>query len=446
MPDDDTHAVSPGTPSHGRSRLRFELGAALRHPVSQNAIALYALQFVLTILPLVTLPWMARALGAAELGLVLFTQSFSFLVGTLVEFGFQLSGTRRIAQQRDDPDAMAATVAAVQAARLALIGVATLASLLALLTVPEFREDPRLVAFGWAMAALAGMNPFWFFTGLERLRLIALTDVTWRVLMAAAIVVLVRERGDGVLVLWIWTIGAAVSTGALTIIMYRHVALRRPRLAAGRQALAESWPLFLTSASTVLFTSGTVFMLGLVTTSAKLAVFAAAERIARVAVRAIGPVASAAYPRVSHLLSVGRTDRAQQLSSLVLAAVGGFALLSVAVLYLVAPTVVDLLFDEGFGETAELVRIIALILPGVAVATTLSQLWLLARGLDRLATRLALLGGLSNIVLTPLVGLLAGPVGVAWLIVGIETTIAVCLVLAVRARNLAPTRAQILGR
>lgn len=428
------------------SARRLGVGSVLRHPISQNAIVLYGVQFVLTLVPLVTLPWMAAALGPTELGLVLFTQAFSFLVGMLIEYGFGLSGTRRIAQERDDPRAMAATVAAVQTAKLALVGAAAAVALVALVAVAEFRQDPRLLVFGWAMAALAGLNPFWFFTGLERLRLVGLVDVSSRLLMAAAIVVFVREPGDGILVLWIWTIGSAVSLAVLSIMMYRQIPLRLARLTAGRAALREAWPLFLTTASVSLYTSGTVFMLGLVTSSARLAVFAAAERIARVAVRAIGPVASAAYPRVSHLLSVERTDRAQQLSFLVLVALTGLGVVSAALLYVLAPTIVDLVFDERFEDTAGLVRVIALILPSVAVASTLSALWLLARGLDRIPTRLALIGGLSNVVLTPLVGTLAGPLGVAWVVVGIETSLAIAFVLVVRAKGLTPTRAQILGR
>lgn len=421
-------------------------GAALKHPVSQNAIALYAVQFVLTLVPLVTLPWMAKVLGPGELGLVLFTQSFSFLVGILIEYGFGLSGSRRIARERDDVEAMATTVAGVQSAKLALIGIATLAAVVAVVAVPEFRDDPRLIAFGWTMAVLAGLNPFWFFTGVERLRLTALIDVCSRVAMAVAIVLLVRQEGQGFRVLWIWTVGSALSLAVLTVIMYRQVPLRRPETIGGRQALAEGWPLFLTTASVSLYTSGTVFMLGLVTSSARLAVFAAAERVARVAVRAIAPVSSAAYPRVTHLLSVGRTDRAQQLSFLVLVAVTCLGVLSAAALYVSAPTIVDLLFDERFADTAELVRVLGLILPSVAIASTLSALWLLARGLDRLPTRLALGAGLANVLLTPLVGTLAGPIGVAWVVVGIETALAIAFVVAVRANGLTPTRAQILGR
>jgi PST family polysaccharide transporter len=334
----------------------------------------------------------------------------------------------------------------VQAAKLALVGAATVVALIAAVAVPEFRADPSFAAFGWAIAALTGLTPAWFFLGVERLRTLAYVDVTVRLVMAAAIVLFVTEEGHGLRVLWIWTLGSVVSLSILSALMYRRVRFERPSRAGGLLALREGWPLFVTTASVSLYTSGTVFMLGLVTTSARLAMFAAAERVARVALRAISPVSAAAYPRVSHLLASGRPDRAQQLSVVVLAAVTGAAVLTTAVLWVSAPTVVRLLFGERFADAAGLIRVIALILPCVAVTSSLSGLWLLTRGLDRPSTIIAVAGAVSSVALTPLIGTLAGPRGVAWLMVAVEVVMAVAFVIVVRAKGLAPTRAQLQNR
>ena len=39
-------------------------------------------------LPLVVLPCLARVLGPSELGVVVFVQYFSFLLGAVLEYGF----------------------------------------------------------------------------------------------------------------------------------------------------------------------------------------------------------------------------------------------------------------------------------------------------------------------------------------------------------------------
>lgn len=438
--------IAPPPRASGLSAALKRTREALRHPVSQNAAALYAVQVVLTVLPLITLPWLARVLGPAELGVVVFVQSFSFLLGMLIEFGFGLSATRRIAGERDDPRAMGETVAGVLGAKLALMGIAAAVSLVALLSVPAFREDPRLLAFGLAMALVQGLLPLWFFTGLEQLRLTAAIDVTVRLLTAVAIIVLVREEGQGLRVLWIWTIGPAISVIALNVLMYRRVPWVKPSANLRQVAFKEGWALFIATAAVSLYTSGTVFMLGLVVSSAQLALFSAAERVVRAAIRATGPIAGAAYPRISHLLAEGRGDRAQRLSTLVLLAVTALASVVCVLMLLLAPTLVDLLFGDEFEDSVEILRILALLIPPVAVGGTLSGLWLITRRLDRIPTVIAIGGGLVNVVLTPLVGSLSGPTGVAWTLVGIETAVAVALVIVIRSRSLLPTRDQVLGR
>jgi PST family polysaccharide transporter len=409
-------------------------------------MALYAVQFVLTILPLITLPWLARVLGPAELGVVVFVQSFSFLLGMLIEFGFQLSATRRIAAVRDDRRAMGETVAGVLGAKLALMGIALAVSVVVLLAVPAFRDDPRLLAFGLVMALLQGLLPIWFFTGVEQLRLMAGVDVVLRLLTAAAIIGLVREEGQGLRVLWIWTVGAAVSVVILNGLMYRRVPFLRPTPELRRIAFKEGWTLFVATAAVSLYTGGTVFMLGLVVSSTKLALFAAAERVVRAAVRATGPVSGAAYPRISRLLSEGRADRAQRLSSLVLVAVTALALLASTLLFVLAPVVVDVLFGDDFHGSVEILRVLALLLPPIVIASSLSGLWLISRHIDHVSTTIAVVAGVFSVVMTPLIGWLGGPIGVAWTLVAIETGAALALFAAIRARSLLPTRTQVLGR
>src|SRR4051794_25267676 len=262
------------------------LRTVLRHQIVQNAVAMYASQFLLTALPLITLPWMAHALGPSELGAVLYVQSFAFLLVMLAEYGFRLSATRDIARARLDPGRMAQIVAGVQGAKCILAAGITLLSLAALVLVPRFREDPVLLAFAWAMGLLQGLEPMWFFVGVERLRLTAGLDASVRLLTAVAIVGLVHHAGQGRLVLAIWTIGAGGATVLLTVLMYRAVPLRRPRLAHAFETLRGGWALFVNTAAVSLYTTATVFLLGFVVSNAQLALFASAERIVRAALRA----------------------------------------------------------------------------------------------------------------------------------------------------------------
>ena len=413
---------------------------AVRHPLSQNAAALYAAQLALMVLPLVTLPWLARALGPTELGLVIFVQSMSSLVGIPIGYGFNLSSTRLIARQRGDREAMGGTVADVLGAQLLLIGVTGVGSLLALLAVPEFRADPRLPLFGWVMGALQGLNPTWFLMGLERIRLQAFTEVTVRTLQAVAIILLVKDEGDVLLVLWIWLLGNGVVTGILGTLMYRQVPARPPALSGGVEALRRGWALFVTQGSTSLYTSGTVFVLGLIVSTAQLGIFAAAERIARAALRASAPLGTVTYPRVNYYISGGQHDEAQRLATLTLAARFAIGFVSAALLIALAPWLVVVLLGSEFEESGPILRILALLIPIFAVTSTLSAHWLLSHGHDRITMRIAIAGGMCTLVLTAVMASVVGIVGVAWSLVAVQVAVAASLAFIIRRVGIGPGR------
>ncbi len=414
--------------------------------MTQNAAAMYAVQAVTTILPIITLPWLARALGVAELGRVFFVQAFAVLLGILVGFAFLLSGARDIARQRDDPSAMERTLAGVLAGQVVLVGVGTVATLIALVGVEEFRSDPRLLAFGWFMGVSQGLNPAWFLLGLEQVRAVALNEVTVRSLSAVAIVLFVRDPGDGLLVLWIWCIANAFVTLGLLRLVLRTAAIRWAGIGEGRRVLRSSWALFVGTAGSVLTASGTVFTLGLVVSTTQLALYTSAQRLISAATRLTTPIGTVTYPRVNRLVATGREERAQRLSLLTLLATGTISGCGAALLIALAPQLIDVFFGDEFKGGTPILRALALTLPLHAVAVTLSRQWLLTRGHDRLSTSVNLAGGAMSLVATLVVGSVAGTLAAVWTLVAVQAGMVLALGLVIWRVGLLPARALLIGR
>lgn len=75
-----------------------------KNKIARNAASLYAVQACRKLVPLFTLPYLARVLGPSGLGDVAFTQSVGDLIALFAEFGFILSATRELAQNRDSKE------------------------------------------------------------------------------------------------------------------------------------------------------------------------------------------------------------------------------------------------------------------------------------------------------------------------------------------------------
>ena len=397
------------------------LRSAIRHPITQNVLALGTVQVAVTVVPLITLPYLARVLDRSHFGLVVFAQTFSFLVALVVEYGFNLSATRDVARRRQDPAELARTVASVQGAKLLLAGLATALGLALWPAVPIFRHAPELLAYGVALGILQGFVPVWFFLGIERARPVALAELTSRLAALALIVVFVRHKRDTDLVLAFYVLAAAASAGGLTVLMFRRVAPALPTLGGCREALRRGRTLFAGTGATAFYTGANAFLLGLVISTSQVAIFASAEKIVRAATRVLGLMVQAVYPRASVLVSRGDTGRAQRLSLVSLLIFGGAALAGAGLLALLAPTVVHVVFGSRFDAAIPLLRILSIVIPLNVVGVVLSAQWLLPRGRDRRVTTVLMAACLLNAALVIAAAKASGLHATAWALVVVES-------------------------
>ena len=64
--------------------------------IASNYGYLLFLQGANYLLPLILLPFLVRVLGTEKYGLVMFAQSTAVILSVIVDFGFNLSGTREV--------------------------------------------------------------------------------------------------------------------------------------------------------------------------------------------------------------------------------------------------------------------------------------------------------------------------------------------------------------
>src|ERR1041385_4633881 len=96
------------------------LTALFQKKLTRNALALYGVQFCRKLVPLVSVPYLARILGPAGWGRVAFALAFGELLVMLIEFGFNLSATPEVARPRDSRERCREIVSGVVGAQAAL--------------------------------------------------------------------------------------------------------------------------------------------------------------------------------------------------------------------------------------------------------------------------------------------------------------------------------------
>jgi PST family polysaccharide transporter len=422
-----------------------------RHPVVKNALALYWIQFAEYVLPMITMPYLARVLMPAGWGLVVFAQSFSGWMTLVLEYGFGFSATREIARNQETPERRAEVAASVIGASLLLMGAAMAAAVVALVTVPTFRTYPTYLWLSLVIAATQGIRPLWYFQGLERMQFPAVLNVVGRLLVTVGIFLWVRTPDDGWIVLGLQALTGAGISAAILWEMYKKIPWQRPTLALSYAALRMGWTVFLSRSAVSLYTLANTFILGLFQSTAMVAFYGGAERMNRMVIGLLQPVSQALYPRMSHLAVKSRRD-AEATARMGLIAFGSFGILMGGACWLLAPLLVRF-YGARYIPVVGIFRVMTLMVPMIAISNVLGVQWMLPFGMDRMFNRIIVCAGILNVSLALYAAPRFGPVGMAWSVVAAETFVTVGMWIVLyrnghrfwSARTNAPTVPEIAG-
>ncbi len=410
---------------------------AIDRRLVRNVGALYGVQFAGYLLPLITIPYLTRVLGAATWGLVAFSQAFGAYASLVVEFGFGYSATREVAKRRESREELSGLVAGVVGAKVLLAVAAVALAVVAEQWIPLFRHHAVFfwAAMFWALAQ--GFSMLWYYQGFEQMRLVALLDVSGRALATAGIFILVHNPGDGWKVLALQGAGALVSVAVTTVLVLREVPVRLPSPRLVWKTLGMGWNMFVFRGSLGLYSTGNTFILGLFAPADAVGFYAGAEKLARAVMGLLAPVQQSLFPRLSHLAHEDR-PRARRLARASLLAMSAFGAVSSLGVFVAAPWMVRIILGKGFALSVPLLRIMAALVFLDAVSTMLGMLWMVPLGLDRAFSRIVLGIGLVNVALALALAPRFGGVGVACAVVAAEVFGACLITFTLGRRGLLP--------
>ncbi|MBW6395363.1 flippase [Thermus sp. SYSU G05001] len=409
----------------------------LQHALVQNIVALYGVHFANYLFPLVTFPYLARVLGPKEWGLLAFTQAFGGYLNLLVEYGFGLSATREVAQSRDALRRRAELLAGVLGAKVLLSFLALGVGLLIGWLIPVFRDHPQVLWAGVFWALATAFSPTWYFQGLERMRLVASLEVGAKALVLILIFLGVKGPDDTWKVLALQGGASLVATLLALFLAYREVPFLLPKPKGVWEALRLGWSMFFFRSAVSLYTLGNTFILGLFAPPQVVGYYAGAEKISKAFLGLLSPVSQALYPRLSHLARSAPLEAAR-LARLGLWTMGlGGVVLGLGV-WALAPLLVRLFLGEGYEAAVLPLRILALLVPLIALSNVLGIQWMLPLGLDRPFNAIIVGAGLINLVLAVFLAPRLFHVGMALAVVVSELLVTLSMWLYLRRQGKDP--------
>ncbi len=346
-------------------QLKNKLKDDKKKRLLENYLSLSVLQGLNYLLPLITLPYLVRILGAEKYGLVMFAQAFTQFFIIFTDYGFNLSAAREIAVHRNDRDMVSTIYWSVMIIKGVFIvtGFGVMAAIV--FYFDRFKPDWILYLLCYGMVlGQACMTP-WFFQGMERMKFITLINITARVIFTVTIFIVVRQQTDYIYVPLLSSTGMILAGAMSMMIALKRfkVAVRIPGFKALSYHLRSSFQFFLSQVSVSFYTYANSFALGLFVSNQAVAYYAAAQQLYKAMYGVFVPLVNALYPFISKERSVGLFKKVYWPAC-------GAAALGGLFVFVFSGPITDIIFGAGFGETSHLLQLFS-VLVVIAVASVL---------------------------------------------------------------------------
>ncbi len=393
-----------------------------------NIFALGAVQAANLLVPLVTLPYLTRVLGPAEFGRLVFVQVVMSFFVLFVDFGFSLSATKAVSENRYNPGKVSDIFSATWTAQWLLLasGAIVLGGLVTVIS--SLRSHAQLHFWGFGLVVASVLFPAWLLQGLENMKVVATIQLFGKMASVPLLFTMVKGPDDQVMAM------AAISLGSLGAGVISIVWIFRNRLVIWRAAtysevckvLREGVVLFFSRVSISLYTTLIPLVVGVLAGPAQLGYFNLAEKVRALLQAIIAPISQALFPRMS-LLFKTNAPAAIGLLKLSSFAVLGVAGVAGALVFSQAGLIAYLLGGPEFSEAAEVLRWMAFVPLVVAVSNTLGLQVMLPLGLNKSFALILSLASLVSLVLVyPMVKASQG-LGAAQLVFLVESVVTLAM-------------------
>lgn len=426
---------NPSVPADERPQSRMR--ALLTGRFMRNLMSLYAVRVFNQLLPLAIYPFLARVLGPSEWGVVAMAHTFAIHGVYIIQYGFEFSGTRETARNNENGDRLSDLMAGILGAKILLAFAFAGAVTAALYFVPAFEGRNALLAAVLGLALLQGLSPGWFFLGMERMPVWAAIDCTAKVVSTLSIFFLVRDAGDGWLVLASYAAGALVSTAIGHAMALRTLTPRWPTIASVKDSFKLGWNLFLMRLAIMLHAAGNAFLLGLLAAPHHVAFYFIAEKLSRPLSWMSEPINQVLLTRLSGIIGHS-PDKARRMASIGLTSLIVAAALLAGGLAVFAPLAVHVLFGDGYEAAVTPLRVMAAAVPIITANMALTSQWLVPNGLDKVLSRTIAFGAALNLVLALTLAPIFYATGMAWTTLLSEFAIMAIFIFSLRKRGINP--------
>lgn len=302
--------------------------------------------------PLISMPYLARVIGADGFGKIAFASAIVVWIQTISDWGFNLTATRDVAQNRDNKELVSRIFSNVLWARSVLTLLSGIILLLVVLLVPYLRENADIIFVTFLLVPGYILFPEWFFQAIEKMKYTTFFNLLLKLVFTVAVFVFIHKREDYLMQPLLTTIGYLLcGFGALYLIFKKWgYTLYKPQWSEIFKTIRNSTDVFINNLMPNLYNSFSVMLLGFFGGSTANGIYDGGNRFPVIFYQFQSVLSRAFYPFLSR-----RPDKHSFYAKLNIVS----ALIGAVFLILLSPLFIKIMLGDEFEKSVVVMQILS---------------------------------------------------------------------------------------
>jgi len=352
------------------------------------------------LVPLITIPYIVRIIGAGKFGIISFIQAVIYYFLIIVDYGFDISATQKVAQNRGSKSELNKIFSSVMLIKFSLMIVSICILLFAYLVFDKVQEYHIIYIFSFGLIPAQTMQAIWFFTGIEEMKYLNYTNLIAKLGYLAGILFFITEANDYFLIPAVSSASLLLSGIVSLFIIYTKFGIRFkwPVPEQLLTSLKDGWHVFISNFSINLYRNSNVFILGLVAGDNIVGYYSASEKIIKVIQSIFTPITRVLYPFISRkrIEAPSKSLKAIKILILFICVSTGFTFI---IMILFAEPITITIFGEQFRQSINVIRICSVAILFGPVNYIIGIIFMLNYDMKIEFTKSVMIAGISNIIL-----------------------------------------------
>ncbi|MBC5992105.1 flippase [Pontibacter cellulosilyticus] len=399
----------------------------------KNFIYMGILQGTNYLLPLITVPYIARIISPDHFGLVSYSQALITYSTILIHYGFDYTSTREIATKKNNTQYISTVFSNTIYTKFLIFLICIVVFIPLVLFVPKFSENSEIYLVTFLINIGAVLVPNWLFQGMEKLKYLAYFNLFIKAIFTLLIFVLVKNDGDYLLIPLSSAIGQIV-VGIICFwwsIKYFNLNPLLPKIIDVIKLVKEGFPIFASSIAVNIYTTTNLIVLGFLATDQVVGIYSASSKLILVFVSGIMmPVGLALFPYIGKKLHESRESGMVALRAAIII-VGSVTFVLSILIYTFSDLIVHLVYGQEYIAASNSLKVLSFLPFIIGLNNILGTQGVLNLKMDKEFLAVTSIGAVCSILLNYTLIPLFAEIGTAtaWVVTEVIITITFYIIL-----------------